>query len=221
MPRHHCPCHHCRCCRCHCCTSKRGTVDDAKAPSAVLPPSSRKQARDGQQCPGTIVCAATTAIVHPPPPPTCSLQAVHCPLSLLPAQGHHHHHYCHNVLFASKRRCPSSRRKPHCLPWPWHLFWCKGRCWDRPPPTVPPPRPPPQLPRRWWQSPLGQRGGGYGATVIVKATDLPRTGHCCLPGGRDHHDATIWVHPALPRCPLTPLHLTTAMPTRCHGEAHS
>ena len=194
MPRHHRLCCH------HHHASKQGTANNAQAPLFVPPPP-----------PLCILLLPPPALSKPSTARSRCCQhkdittTIIATTSSLPANEGVHpqeesHIVCHGHGTSSGARDVVGIAPPQ---------QCRRRA------------PPPQLPRRWWQSPLGQRGGGYGATVIVKATDLPRTGHCCLPGGRDHHDATIWVHPALPRCPLTPLHLTTAMPTRCHGEAHS
>jgi len=52
----------------------------------------------------------------------------------------------------------------------------------------------------------------------VKAIDLPRAGHHCLPGGRERRAATIRVHPP-PRCPPPPSRLAAATPTMCRGES--
>jgi hypothetical protein len=57
MRRDRCPC---RCHR-HCHVSERGMADNAEAPVSaplLLPPLLCEQARDGQQCQGTIIHAA-------------------------------------------------------------------------------------------------------------------------------------------------------------------
>ena len=129
-----------------------------------------------------------------------------------PARGHRRHHCRHNLILANERRCPSSRRKPRRLPRPWRVFWRKEHCWDHPPPTAPPPR------RRRRRSPRGRRGEEAGEAIFVKAIDLPRAGHHCLPGGRERRAATIRVHPP-PRCPPPPSRLAPAnTPTMCRGE---
>ena len=128
-----------------------------------------------------------------------------------PARGHRRHHCHHNLILANERRCPSSRRKPRRLPRPWRVFWRKEHCWDHPPLTAPPPR------RRRRRSPRGRRGEEAGEAIFVKAIDLPRAGHHCLPGGRESRAATIRVHP-LPCCPTPPSRLVAATPTMCRGE---
>jgi hypothetical protein len=138
---------------------------------------------------------ATASLLRPPPPAlSVPSTAGSC---MPPARGHCRHHCRHNLILANERRCPSSRRKPRCLPRPWRVFWRKEHCWDHPPPTAPP------LRRRCRRSPRGRRGEEAGEAIFVKAIDLPRTGHHCLPGGREHRAATIRVHPS-PRCPPPP-----------------
>jgi len=98
-------------------------------------------------------------VATPPPPHRCVLLLP--PLArfsepstagscMPPAPGHLSHHSRHNLLLlGNKFRCPSSRRKPLRLPWPWHILWCKGPCWDHPPPDGAAAMPkPPAIPAR-------------------------------------------------------------------------
>ena len=155
---------------------------------------------------------ATASSLHPPPPPSRSLQTVHCRLlhaasartSPPPLSPHPPPHQRTKASILTKKATAFATAMVPLL--------ARGTLLGSPQPQRRR-----QRRRRHRRSPQSRRREEAREAIFVKGIDLPRAGHCCLPGGRESHAATICVH-LPPHCPTPPSRLAAATPTMCRGE---